>query len=97
MSTYIIASCTVKDREEFSEYSAQAAPTFLPYGGKLIQKGKLQATLTGKSGASITAIFAFADPETAKAWYSSAEYQALLPLRNEACEMSLSIYATPRS
>jgi len=96
MSTYVIANCTIKDAAKFAEYGAQAAPTFAPYGGKLIQKGKLQATLAGTPGASVTAIFAFADPEAAKAWYASDDYQALLPLREEACEMSLSIYAAPQ-
>lgn len=95
MMTYVIANCNIKDAEKFAEYGALAAPTFTPFSGKLLQKGKLTATLAGPSGAAITAIFAFDNPEAAMAWYASAAYQALLPLRDAACEMSLSIYSTP--
>ncbi|MCR9183996.1 MAG: DUF1330 domain-containing protein [Halieaceae bacterium] len=95
MSTYLIASGSIKDAEKFAVYGAQAAPTFAPYGGTLVQKGKLKATLTGTPGSSITAIFAFTDPDAAIAWHASAAYQALLPLRDAPCEMSLSVYAAP--
>lgn len=66
MSTYMIANCTIKDPKKFAEYGALAGPTFAPHGGTLIQKGKLDSALDGEPGADVTAIFSFADPDSAK-------------------------------
>ncbi|MEM7571091.1 MAG: DUF1330 domain-containing protein [Pseudomonadota bacterium] len=44
-------------------------------------------------GAGISAVFEFPDMGAVEAWYTSDAYQALLPLRSEACDMDISVYA----
>ncbi|MEM1019040.1 MAG: DUF1330 domain-containing protein [Pseudomonadota bacterium] len=92
MSAYIIVNCNIKDAEKFAEYGSKAGATFAPYGGKLIKRGKLQGTLSGTPGGSVTAVFEFSDADAVQAWYQSDDYQALLPLRSEACDMNISVY-----
>lgn len=92
MSAYIIVNCTIKDAEKFAQYGAKAVNTFVPHGGTLVQRGKLHSTLSGTAGAGVTAVFEFPDTAAVEAWYQSDAYQALLPLRNQACDMDISVY-----
>ena len=46
-------------------------------------------TLAGEFGHNGFALIRFPDVETAKAWYESADYQALVELRNQAADMTL--------
>ena len=95
MSAFFIATVTIKDAEKFTEYGGKAGATFAPFGGKLLTKGKAEKTLAGESSHQTAAIVSFPDMAALEGWYQSPEYQALIPLRDSAADMTLVAYAVP--
>lgn len=62
------------------EYLERIDATLEPYGGRfLVHGGKFEQLEGNWSGDLI--IIEFADRATARAWYNSPSYQAILPLR----------------
>jgi len=95
MSVFFIATSSVKDMEKFQEYGGKAGQTFAPFGGTLVTKGKAEKTLVGKSDHQTVGVIGFPNMEALNDWYQSAEYQALIPLRDAAAEMTLVTYSVP--
>jgi uncharacterized protein (DUF1330 family) len=85
MSTFIIVDTNIIDAEKLNQYGQQAAITVAKFDGKFIAKGPIDA-LHGTPDYQGKAIIEFADQKSAENWYHSDEYQALVPLRNEAIE-----------
>ncbi len=87
MAAYVIVDLQVLDAEKLKSYSQQAAETIAEFGGEFVVKGKKQA-LDGSAleVLSSQAIIRFADGRTARAWYQSPAYQALIPLREEGMQ-----------
>ena len=85
MSSYIIVESNVLDSEKLKQYSQLAAPTVAKLGGEFLVKGEVLA-LQGESEFSKRAVIKFSNQLTAKQWYQSEEYQALIELRNQAME-----------
>ena len=85
MSTFIIVDTNIIDAEKLNQYSQKAAITVAKFNGKFIAKGPIDI-LYGTQNYQGKAIIEFADQKSAENWYHSDEYQALVPLRNEAIE-----------
>lgn len=85
MSALIIVDLTVKDIEKLQTYSALAAKTISNFNGEFIAKSPIE-TLHGSANFTTKAVIQFADKETAKAWYHSDEYQAIIPIRDQAID-----------
>ena len=86
MAAYLIAHAKVNKPELMAEYSSKAGPTILAHGGTVVTRGKVAEVLAGSHGGNIALIAKFPDAATAHAWYNSAEYQAVIPLRDQALE-----------
>jgi uncharacterized protein (DUF1330 family) len=97
MSAFFIATSIIKDPKKFAAYGAGAGATLSAFGGELVIKGKAVETLVGSSAHQAVGVIRFADMQTLNAWYNSAEYQALIPLRDEAVDMTLVTYEVPAS
>ena len=91
MPTYLSAIITVKNPEKLKEYISQVPATMAPFGAKMICRGKVQKTLSGPGNHQIEAIFEFENSAKIDAWYQSDAYQALIPVREEGAEMTISI------
>jgi len=96
MTAFFIATSTVKDVEKFQEYGGKATATLAAFGAKLVIKGKAEKTIAGNSDHQVVAVASFPDMETLDNWFNSAEYQALIPLRDEAVDMTLVAYSVPQ-
>lgn len=83
MKTLIIVDVSALDKTKLAEYSALATETLKIFSGKFIAKGAIEV-LHGEALFQSKAVIEFADKETAKNWYNSAEYQAIIPLREQA-------------
>lgn len=68
-----------------AEYSQLAAKTLQNYGGQFIAKGPIES-LHGESPYTMKAVIEFPDKHSAKSWYTSEAYQAIIPLRNKGME-----------
>jgi len=95
MSAFFIATVTVKDTEKFQEYATKSKATFDLFDAEVIARGKHQGALTGNANHQAAAIVKFKDMDTLEKWYHCDEYQALISLRDQAADMTISKYAVP--
>ena len=84
MTAHIVVLSNVKDADKLQEYGAAAAATISSFGGTL-EKGAL-SVLCGDDSHERLAVLQFPDIDTAKNWYNSEEYQALVPLREQGMD-----------
>ena len=87
--TYIIGHITVKNREKWEEYRSRVPATLEPFGAELVFRGTLQSILSGTHSHTDTVVIRFPDSKAVEKWYGSPEYQALVPLRQEAADVDL--------
>lgn len=93
MSVLSFNYATLKDMDAFQEYVAKAANLMKAANVEVIVRAKYAETLLGHAKAEhVSAIFRYADMAAAKGFYSSEEYQKIVPLRDLACEMSIHFY-----
>lgn len=83
MAAYLIAFAKVKDAQKLEEYATAARPTLLAAGATVVTRGKFVETLAGTFDADTGFIAKFPSTASARAWYKSPEYQALLPIREK--------------
>ena len=96
MTAFFVAVVTVKDPARMQEYSQKAAETFKPFGGEMVMRGKAGEVLTGGAAThQATGIASFPSMQNLKAWYTSDAYQAIIPLREEAADMTITTYDAP--
>ncbi len=92
---FLVATVTVVDAEKFRVYASRAGKTFVPYGGESVLRGRVDSALAGEVDHQMVGIVRFPSLEALKAWYNSPHYQELIPLRDEAARVSITIYLSP--
>ena len=85
-AAYFIASISVNDAERFKRYASQTPPTIAAYGGEYLARGTATHALEGRPPGERVVVVKFPSVEKARGWYESEEYQALIPMRQEAAE-----------
>jgi uncharacterized protein (DUF1330 family) len=85
MSAYVIVHATINDADKFKEYGEAAGPVVESYGGKVISRGPSEL-LSGQHDYKVTVIIEFPSADKAREWYTSQEYQKLVPNRNDAID-----------
>jgi uncharacterized protein (DUF1330 family) len=95
MPAFFIVTITVKDADKYQTYSQSVGETLKPFGGKGVLRGKAQGALVGTLDHQMAGIIEFPDLESIDAWYNSEAYQALIPLRTEAADVTIIKYAVP--
>lgn len=95
MPAFFVATVTIKDPDKFREYAQKAAATFAPHGGEAVLRGGADEALVGKLDHQAVGIVKFPSAEALLAWFGSASYQAIVPLRDEAAEMTIVTYSVP--
>ena len=86
MAAYFIAQYQVNDAALYAEYGAGAGPTVARHGGEVLVFDVAAETMEGVSPGPQTVVIKFESTEAAKAWYESAEYQAVVGKRLSATE-----------
>jgi len=85
---HLIAIARIKDPEKHQEYVTLSGPLIKAAGGELLAAGPVAETLVGTSDASALAAIRFPDAQALQDWYDSDAYQALVPIRDAAAEMT---------
>lgn len=93
MTAFFVASVAVKNPDKFQDYSQKAAATISAHGGEVILRGKAESALAGVLAHQAVGIVGFPSMAALTAWFNSPEYQAIVPLRDEAADMSIITYA----
>jgi uncharacterized protein (DUF1330 family) len=92
MTAYVIGHITVKDPEKWAAYRAQVPATITPFKGELVLRGHRFGVWSGTHSHTDTVVLKFPDVAAAENWYRSKAYQALIPLREKAADMTLIAY-----
>jgi uncharacterized protein (DUF1330 family) len=92
MSAYVIGHITVKDPDKWQRYRERVPATLAAWGGEVFLRGQRVAVLSGDHAHADTVVIRFPDTNAVSGWYGSTEYQALIPLREEAASMVLICY-----
>lgn len=86
MSILLVATMQVKDTEKLAQYREAVGPMVRAQGGELVVKAQKLADLKGVSAEGELLIFRFADEATFRAWWDSAEYAEITPLRDAGAD-----------
>ena len=81
MSVYIINNMVIRDRDEYRKYERAFLPTFLRFGGEVLSVQDEPKPREGAWPYSRTVLLRMPSEEQARAWYESAEYQAIVTHR----------------
>ncbi len=92
MSACVIGHLTVKHPGKWAEYRSRVPATLAPWGAELLLRGRLDGVLAGTHAHTDTVVIRFPDTAAVHAWYASAAYQALIPLREEAAALTLLVF-----
>ena len=90
MVAYVIARISVEAPEDYATYAAQTVALAAKAGGKFLAKGGPQIVMEG-AAPERHVIVEFPNLETAKSWYESDEYQAILPIALRSSKRDLII------
>ncbi len=93
MSACVIGHITVKDEDKWAQYRAQVPATLAPWGAELLFRGQRADILAGQHAHLDTVVIRFPDADSVDAWYNSPEYQALIPLRQQAADLDLVVFS----
>ena len=87
---YVIAEVEVTDPAAFQEYGAKVGPTLAAHNARLIVRGKANAK-EGPVPVGNIVVIEFGSVADAEAWYNSAAYKEIIPLRQRAANSRLFI------
>lgn len=83
---YAIAEISVRDAEAYKAYAAAVAPIVEKFGGTYLVRGGETLSREGAPVAGRIVVIEFPSHAAAAAFYESADYQAILPLRQGAAD-----------
>ena len=89
MSACVIGHITIRDVDKWAQYRAKVPATLAPWDAELLFRGQLSTILSGVHAATDTVVIRFPDVAAVDGWYQSAAYQALIPLREQAADVTL--------
>jgi uncharacterized protein (DUF1330 family) len=96
MSAYIVATVRVGDAEKFAAYGKGIVGLSEQFGGESIVKGTVAEWLEGESHPGERVVVTrFPDADAARAYISSAQYQAAAALRAGAGEVTMRLLVDP--
>ena len=81
MAAYIIADVMVLDPKAYESYTQSAAASIAQYGGRYLVRGENHEVLEGYRHPTRLVVLEFPSVESAKRWYTSAEYSKVKPIR----------------
>jgi len=87
MTAFVVVHAKIKDQEKLGVYAKAAGQTVTEHGGKFTTRAPILETLAGDAHYDRFVLIEFPDSNSARNWYQSAAYQALIPNRNEAADM----------
>ena len=84
MSAYLYANVEITDPVAYQDYGSQVAAVVAAHGGRFLVRGGAVEVLEGAVTPHRQVILEFADMAQLKAFYNSAEYARLIPIRQRA-------------
>ena len=92
MPAICIGHIRVKDAEAWEQYRSRVGATIAQYGGELLFRGRQQRLFSGEMSHESMVTLRFENIDAANRWHDSTEYQALVPIRDRAADVTLVLY-----
>ncbi len=92
MAAFCVGRIRVNDAIAWEVYRSRVGATIAQYGGEVMIRGALDSVFSGNPDHDRVVALRFADLAAAKRWHDSAEYQALIPLRDQGADVELILY-----
>ena len=92
MPAFIVGTIRVTEPETWQRYVDRVGATFSPHGGRVLMRGTKAADLSGLAHGERIVVAEFPDFESLQRWHDSAEYQALVALRDAGADVVLTAY-----
>ena len=92
MPAICVGHIRVKNAQAWEQYRSRVGATIAQYGGELLFRGEQERLFSGNMPHEKVVALRFESLEAANHWHDSAEYQALLPIRNQAADVTLVLY-----
>ena len=90
---YVVGQVLVKNHDLWDKYRSLVPETFKKYGGEVLFRGEKNKSLAGNDLVeNQLVVIKFPDVQSINSWYSSAEYQNLISLRDQAAQVTLTSY-----
>jgi uncharacterized protein (DUF1330 family) len=92
MSIKVIGLMELTDQNAFEEYRKQVGQTVELYKGLIYARGAITEIFWNELNCNPFSVFVelhFPSKEDARAWANSPQYQALVPIRNQAMKLTL--------
>jgi uncharacterized protein (DUF1330 family) len=93
MAAYYIGTIQIRDPKRWSQYVSRVGETVMAHGGEVLFRGELEAVMSGAMTHENVVALRFANSAAAMAWHESDSYQALIPLRDAAANVTLVLYS----
>jgi len=89
MPAYVIGNVEVHDQQTYEKYRAHTLETIQAFGGRFLVRGGEVEVKEGVWQPKRMVLLEFADLATARRWYDSTAYQAILPYRLDSAKTDL--------
>jgi uncharacterized protein (DUF1330 family) len=87
MAAYLIGQITVKDPEQWKQYTEGVRDSLAPFDAEVVFRGRRVSVLAGEHDKQLAVVIRLADHDTLLRWFRSDAYQALIPLREQAADV----------
>lgn len=81
MPAYVVVDVDMRDAEAYKDYRAKAPPIIAAHGGRYITRGGAIDHVEPGWDVKRFVMLEFPSMAAARKWYSSPEYQKILPIR----------------
>jgi uncharacterized protein (DUF1330 family) len=88
MAFVIVTIREIKDQSAFDEYASKVKPVIESFGGRYVAVERDAITKSGDWPYVRTVVVEFPSLARAKEWYTSRQYQALIPVRERAIDIN---------
>ena len=92
MPAFCSGHIRVKDAEAWEEYRRRVGTTITQYRGEVLFRAQQERLLSGEMLHEKVVVLKFDDLDAANRWHDSPEYQALVPVRDHAADVTLVLY-----
>ena len=92
MPAICVGHIRVKNADAWEQYQGRVGTTIAQHGGQLLFRGEQQRLFSGEMSHEKVVALRFETLDAANRWHDSPEYQALIPIRERAAEVTLVLY-----
>jgi uncharacterized protein (DUF1330 family) len=92
MAAYLVGHIRVRDPDRWKQYVGQVPGTLAPFGGEVLFRGRRAAVLAGEHTHELVVALRFPHADAVASWHGSPAYQALIPIRDAAADVTLVSY-----